>query len=285
MSFRPCLPAFAMALALLLSGALRAQETAAPLLVPDAQRDTQPGEPQKQGFHLRLGAGGLITPDYTGSKSYLFQPLPYVDATYGEVAALSYQDGLTVNAVHLGDFTAGPVARLRFGRSVSDNRTVLRGLGDIGPSVELGGFAAYDAGPINLRGIVAQDVAGGHKGLVAEFGASYTRPVFATAAGPWLLIAGPSLTVVDGQYNRSVFGINASQSKLSGRSIFRPGGGLEGAGFSTTLVVPITEKIAVTALAGYDRLLSDAARSPIVRNGVGSANQFTGGLFLTYQFF
>ena len=192
---------------------------------------------------------------------------------------------LWINAVHLGDFTAGPVVRLRFGRNVSDNKAVLRGLGDIGPSVEVGGFASYDAGPINLRGIVAQDVAGGHKGLVAEFGASYTRPVFSTKAGPWLLIAGPSLTVVDGQYDRSVFGINPSQSRLSGRPVFRPAGGFERAGFSGTLVVPITKKIAVTALAGYNRLLSDAARSPIVRNGVGSANQFTGGLFLTYQIF
>lgn len=280
MPFRRRLPAAALALTFLLPGISRAQEEAAPLLVPDAQ----PGEPQKEGLHVRLGAGGLVTPDYTGSKSYLFQPLPYVDATYGETAALSYQDGLTVNAVHLGDFAAGPVARLRFGRSVSDDRSVLRGLGDIGPSVELGGFAAYDAGPVNLRGVVAQDVAGGHRGLVAEFGASYTRPVFGTSAGPWLLIAGPSLTVVDGRYNRSVFGITPSQSRLSGRPVFRPGGGLEGAGFSATVVVPVTRRIAVTALAGYSRLLSDATRSPIVRDGVGSSNQFIGGLFLTYRF-
>lgn len=279
MPFRPYLSAIAVVATLLMAGIARAQEVAAPLLVPDAQ----PGEPQKKGLQVRLGAGGLIIPDYSGSKSYQVQPLPYIDATYGETVALSYQDGLTVNAFHFGDFTAGPVARLRLGRNVSDNRAVLRGLGDVGPSVELGGFAAYDADPINLRAIVAQDVAGGHKGLVAEFGASYTRAVFGTAAGPWLLIAGPSLTVVDGQYNQSFFGITPSQSKLSRRPVFRPAGGLEGVGFSTTLVIPITKTIAVTALAGYNRLLSDAARSPIVGHGVGSANQFTGGLFLTYQ--
>lgn len=275
------LPAVATALTLLSSGALRAQEAVAPLLVPDAQ----PGASQGAGFHLRLGAGGLITPDYTGSQSYLFRPLPYVNATYGDVAALSYQDGLTVNAVRLGNFTAGPVARVRFGRSVSDNQNILRGLGDIGPSVEVGGFAAYGTGPVRLRAIVAQDVAGGHRGLVAEFGATYTRSVLTTAAGPWILVAGPSLTVVNSQYNRSVFGIDASQSSLSGRPRFRPDGGVEGAGISTTLVVPITRKIAVTALTGYNRLLSDAAKSPIVRNGVGSADQFTGGIFLTYRFF
>lgn len=251
----------------------------------DPASTDQSGPPEMTGFHLRIGGGALILPDYLGSKTYRTQPLPYISATYGDDVALSYIDGLTYNAVRLGGLTAGPVARVRIGQNESDNRRVLRGLGNVGTSLEVGGFVNYESGPFSARLVIAQDVASGNKGLIAELGAQYTVNVLETAAGPWMLSAGPSLSIVDSRYNRSYFGINEQQSFRSGRPLYRPGGGLESVGFSAQLVAPITRKIAVTALFGDDRLLSDAARSPIVRGGVGAANQLLGGVFLTYQLF
>ena len=281
MPFMHRLQAAVALLTLLLATPTSAQEAAAPLLVPNAQ----PGQPAKQGLSVRLGAGALAVPDYLGSKTYKGQPLPYIDATYGNLAQFSVQDGLTVNALHWGGLTAGPAVRIRFGQNESDNRRVLRGRGDLGTAVELGGFVAYDAGPINLRAVVGQDVAGGHKGFVADFGATYTRAVFGTSAGPWLLSAGPSLTLVDQTFNQAYFGVTPSQAARLGKPAYRPNGGVEGLGVSATLVVPITQKIAVTGLVGYNKLVSDASNSPLIRNHVGSSNQFTGGAFLTYQLY
>jgi outer membrane scaffolding protein for murein synthesis (MipA/OmpV family) len=48
--------------------------------------------------------------------------------------------------------------------------------------------------------------------------------------------------------------------------------------------MPITDKIAVTTVANYGRLVGSAAGSPVVKQG-GSANQFFGGLFVTYTLF
>jgi outer membrane scaffolding protein for murein synthesis (MipA/OmpV family) len=109
--------------------------------------------------------------------------------------------------------------------------------------------------------------------------------VFGTSAGPWLLAAGPMLTLADARYEQSYFGIDPAQSARSGRPVYRPGGGVEGVGVGATLIVPITQKIAVTAVVGYTRLLGDAARSPIVRGGVGSPNQLIGGVFASYQLY
>jgi outer membrane scaffolding protein for murein synthesis (MipA/OmpV family) len=255
-----------------------AQEQAAPALGTAARSG-----PPAPALQVRLGAGVLAVPDYLGSKTSRARPLPDIDVRYRDLVALSYQDGLTVNAVDAGGFTAGPVVRVRFGQDESDNRRVLHGLGNVGTSVEAGGFAAYAAGPIDLRAFVGQDVAQGHKGLVAELGATITQAVFGTSAGPWLLAAGPTLTLADARYEQSYFGIDPAQSARSGRPVYRPGGGIEGVGAGATLIVPITRAIALTAVVGYTRLLSDAARSPIVRGGVGSANQVVGGVFASYQ--
>jgi outer membrane scaffolding protein for murein synthesis (MipA/OmpV family) len=242
-------------------------------------------QPPAQALQVRLGAGALAIPDYVGSKTVRAQPLPFIDVKYRDLVALSYQDGLTVNALDRGGFTAGPAVRLRFGQDESDNRRVLHGLGNVGTSVEAGCFAAYEAGPIDLRAFVGQDVAQGHKGLVAELGATATQAVFGTSAGPWLLAAGPTLTLADARYEQSYFGIDAAQSARSGRPVYRPGGGVEGVGVGATLIVPMTQRIALTAVLGYDRLLADAARSPIVRGGVGSPNQLIGGVFASYQLY
>lgn len=192
-------------------------------------------------------------------------------------------DGLTVNALRYGGLTAGPSVRIAFGRAERDNPGVLRGLGNIGAGVELGAFAAYDIGPVRLRAVVGQDVASGHKGFVGELGATWTDAVFGTAAGPWLLAAGPTMALGDARYQQSYYGITPSQSAASGRPVFTPSGGLVGVGGAATLIVPITERLAVTGILGYTRLVADPARSPLVRGGVGSLNQLTSGLFLSFQ--
>ncbi|MFZ4858407.1 MAG: MipA/OmpV family protein [Desulfuromonadaceae bacterium] len=47
--------------------------------------------------------------------------------------------------------------------------------------------------------------------------------------------------------------------------------------------MPWTKTVSVSVIAGFDRLASPVADSPLVRTR-GSENQFLGGLFLSYGF-
>jgi hypothetical protein len=78
------------------------------------------------------------------------------------------------NLVNYDGFKAGPIARYRFGRDEDDNNA-LDGLGDVNDSIELGGFLKYEIGIWSAGLTVAQDVAGGHEGLVAEATAGVAR--------------------------------------------------------------------------------------------------------------
>lgn len=236
-------------------------------------------------FSLDLGAGAFVAPTYSGSRRSSLKLVPAIRASYGDIVEFSPQDGLTANVIRVGGITAGPLARLRFGRKESDDRTALRGFGDINPSAELGGFLNYELGPVSLRATLGQDVANGHKGAVGDLAASYATNLATTEAGPWLLSIGPTASFGSINYMRASYGVSSAQSQRSGRNAFNPGAGLESFGLSASLIVPITDRVSLTTLAGWSRLAGDAASSPLVRNGFGSANQVSGGLFLTYKIY
>lgn len=251
--------------------------------VAHAQPSSLPGPPAGagQGWTASVGAGGLVSPAFRGGSSYLVRPIPALIVRHGDDFALS---GLEASYTPLrsGPWSAGAQARFRFGQDEADNRVALRGLGDVGFAAELGGFVRYGAGPVSLKASFAQDVAGGHDGQVATLGAVYALPLARTRSGPWLLSAGPSVTWASGKFNRAYYGVDAAQSARSGLAPYRPGSGLESAGLSANLIAPLTSRITLVGVAGYDRLLDRAADSPRIRQR-GARDQGTVGLFLTYR--
>ena len=69
----------------------------------------------------------------------------------------------------------------------------------------------------------------------------------------------------------------------TGLPTFRPDGGIYGVGATAGLLFQLGGPWGLYSYARYDRLLEDAKNSPITR-GFGSADQFSGGLALTYTF-
>ena len=53
-----------------------------------------------------------------------------------------------MTALSAGGISLGPAARLRFGRSASDDRAQLTGLRSFADTLELGGFLGYEFGPL-----------------------------------------------------------------------------------------------------------------------------------------
>jgi hypothetical protein len=55
---------------------------------------------------------------------------------------------LRITALSAGGISLGPAARLRFGRSASDDRAQLTGLRSFADTLELGRFLGYEFGPL-----------------------------------------------------------------------------------------------------------------------------------------
>lgn len=240
-------------------------------------------EPPAKTWDIRLGAGVAYQPDYEGSDDYDIEPLPFATVSYRDLVFLR-GPMLGANLLtyygpgEVGKFQAGPLIRYRFGRDEDDN-DALRGLGDVDGSIEVGGFVSFDSGPWSAGVTLFQDVSGGHEGLTAELEAGYGVPL----GDSLRLAAGLSATWASDDYMQSFFGVSAVQAQRSGLRRHEAEAGFKNVGLALSLDYAVTESWSVTARVGYERLLGDAADSPIVEDE-GSANQLGTALFVSYRF-
>jgi len=230
-----------------------------------------------------VGGGGAYAPDYEGSDDYEFQPFPFVSIVYDDFIFIE-GTALGINLLDfegpLGDdrIKAGPIARYGFGRDEDDNNA-LDGLGDVDDSIEVGGFLKYQVGIWSAGLTVVQDVGGGHDGLLAEASTGISVPLTEELRSS----IEASTSWADSNYMDTYFGISSAQSAKSGLDQFDADAGFKDVAVTLGLDYMLTESIGLSGRAQYKRLLGDAASSPIVEDE-GSADQFFGGLFLTYRF-
>jgi outer membrane protein len=241
------------------------------------------------GWQVTLGTGALYSPGYEGDDDYTLMVLPNVQVRYQDRFFASVQEGAGYHLLRAGNVTAGPIGRLRFSRKEDGDQTFtiagsrtsdLLGLGDVGTSIELGGFLRYEAGPFAAGAELRQAVSG-HDGLVMDLNANIRGRI--NSGGPpviWSL--GPRLRIVDDTYNSAYFGVTPVQSLASGLPQFEAGSGVYSYGAGAFALVPLDRqgRWSVAAFAGYDRLTGDAGDAPLVRLR-GSPGQFSAGLFLS----
>ena len=94
------------------------------------------------------------------------------------------------------------------------------------------------------------------------------------------LFVGPSIAAADATYMKSYFGVSPREAVGTSLTPFTPGGGLKNASFGATATWLISEHWLFLVDAAYERLLDDAARSPVVE----TRTQFTLGLDIIYHF-
>jgi outer membrane protein len=250
-------------------------------------------QPSSDGWSLTMGAGSLLAPAYEGDDETRLSLLPNIQVAYGDRFFASVQEGVGYKLVNDGDLVAGPIARIRFSRdedgdqpfavSGEDTRD-LAGLGDVGASVELGGFLNYRAGSLEVSAEARQAVSG-HEGFTAELGVRWTgrNSLFGP---PVIWSVGPRLRFADERFTSAYFGVTPVQSSPSGLPVFETDGGLYAYGLGATAIIPLTTdgRWSAVAIAGYDQLNGDASASPLVRLR-GSEHQGSLGVFLSYRFF
>jgi len=236
--------------------------------------------PGEGGWIATVGGNMNISPRYLGAEIYGFGGLPDISfRKAGTPAEFSPpEDGLDFEL--LGDrvFSAGLVANIRESRYGSLDRQ-LRGLRSYPIAPDIGVYAQAWLLPEALRARVEvrQGLRDGD-GTVADIFVDAVRRV-----GAFTLSAGPRMTFADASANRLEFGVSDDRATLNPAPAFHPSAGLRTVGLGAAVSYDWSPEWRTTLYYKYDRLVGDAAQSPIVRL-YGSANQMTFGLGIHYSF-
>ncbi|WP_300295445.1 MipA/OmpV family protein [Ferrovibrio sp.] len=231
---------------------------------------------EKTDWRLTIGAGAMLAPSYLGSDDYDIDALPLFDLRYADRVFLSTRDGLGANLLSSSRWRAGPVIKYRFGRDQDDD-DALRGLGDVDPAGEAGGFVHYDLRPFKLGAEIRQGF-GGHEAVIGDMFVTWSTRL----TDSLMLTAGPRATVASKDFTQTYFGIDAGQAARSGYRPYDPDGAYVSYGLGATLTYKLTDQLSLGGFAGIDRIAGDAADSPIV-DQAGSATQARLGLTLGYS--
>lgn len=237
-------------------------------------------QPAGPGTEISVGVASLAVPRFPGAGQERVLALPDVSITIGRVFFASRANGIGVRVYDRHGISAGLIARPDLGRRQSDINRVLPGLTPISGTAELGGFLDLAITPKLAWHSEVRKAVSGHDGAVLVTGLSWTQRLDART----FLNVAPQVRLADGRYMRAYFGIDARAAAASQLALYRPAGGLEQTGVQVAAVRRIGARLELTASADYERLVSSAARSPIVHSRHGSPDQVTGLVSLRYRF-
>lgn len=227
-----------------------------------------------------IGAEGAYKPDFEGANASMLSPVPimYIRRAGSADAFHSPRDNASIALIDFGNLRAGPAAKFVSARHQSSN-SALYGLGDVDAAFEIGGFIEYF--PVDWFRLRNETRAGlgGHRGVVSDFSADFIVPVTRALT----FSAGPRFTWESTEATAPYFSIDAAQAMATGLSTFDAKGGAHSAGAGAQVRYRIKPQWEVHSYVEYDRLLGDAAKSPLV-TARGSVNQITVGIGASYSF-
>lgn len=236
--------------------------------------------PVKPPLRIRIALGPQLQPGFPGNDRLRLNPMVSVARARGDQPFRfgTQGDGPSIALYHPagGRFEIGPNFLLTGRRRSGD---LFPGLPAVDRTFEAGVYAQWwQTERIRLRGAIRRGV-GGHNGWIGQFGADYVR----RDADRWLVSLGPRVTVADAPFHRNWFGVSPDTAAATGLSRYTPNGGLYSVGLTSRVNFELTPRWGIQAQALYERLIDDAARSPIIRRA-DSRNQLSVGLGLTYSF-
>ena len=258
--------ALVLLLAVPAAGAAVAQGAAG----PGAYAGPEP-RPDRPALSFTLQAGVSAIPEFPGSDELIVGPdigfrfgsLQFGRFGFGDPDPDLVRTGLGVR----GSF--------RFlGERDSSEHEELRGLDDVDTALELGAGLGYRQDAYQVFGDLRYGVTG-HDALVGEVGAD----VFFRPTDRVLVNAGPRVLFAEDDYAQTYFGVSPEESALSGLDAFEAEGGAISAGLEVGARYFIDDDWGIEGSINYDRLLGDAADSPITE--AGSADQYRVRIGLT----
>lgn len=249
------------------------------LLLPLAALTAAPALAQdKEDIRVRAGVGAQVRPDFPGSGDRQVAPLIDVDIARGDAPFRieAPDDSFGLRLIEAERFTLGPAANIRPSRTANK---VGAPVDRVGTSVEVGAFADFLPSPsLRVRGELFKGV-NGHEGLVGSIGVDHIW----RDADRYAVTLGPRLLISDSRFQRAYFGVGPQAAAATGLPAYRPGGGVHGVALAGGASVQLGPRWGLFGYARAERLVRDAAKSPIVRE-LGSRNQLSAGLGLSYVF-
>ncbi|HET9811358.1 MAG TPA: MipA/OmpV family protein [Sphingomicrobium sp.] len=227
---------------------------------------------------MRVGLGAQLRPEFIGADGMEVAPLWDLDFARGTnefgFEAPDYSFGIPI--VSTDGFSFGPAANLASGRKNSD---VDVPVGKVATTIEAGAFASFDlTESLHLRAELLKGI-NGHQGLVGEIGADQVW----RDGDRYVISIGPRVLFSNARYQRAYFGVTPAAALESGLPAYRPGAGIHGVAVASGMSYQFNPRWGLFGYARYERLVGDAAKSPIVRE-FGSRNQLSGGIGLNYTF-
>ena len=225
-----------------------------------------------------VGLGVGAAPDYEGSEDMQAVPMLMFNHNYdsGRYVKL-LGPNLRVNLIADKAFSLGPILNYRGKRSDVDNDQVDR-MDKVDAAIEAGVFAGYKVNNFSFEVEFLTDVSDEHDGSLAKASVGYHWK----ASDRLSITPGVSLTYADSDYMDTYFGVNSGNRGSSSLSNYSADSGIKDLGANLVAHYTPWENWGIMAIGSYSRLQNDAKDSPIV-DDEGDANQFFGGLMVTYR--
>ena len=230
-----------------------------------------------------LGAASL--PEFEGADED--QIVPFGVLRLNAWGAGIEIDGLQGRVNLLGEgsvLRAGPAFSLTLPRDSDD--PAIEALREVDIAVEVGGYVGFETpfGGLNegtLSGMVQvrNDVLGEHDGLLVTPELEY----FFAVNRIFRIGAGVNATWASEDYMNAYFDVTANDAVASGLPQFNADSGFKDAGAEVYSILSLSEQWGVFSRVAYNRLIGDAADSPIVRQA-GDRDQLFYGAGVFYRF-
>ena len=235
----------------------------------------------KSDWQFTLGGGVSISPKYEGSDRLALGGMPIAEIEWKERLFISSTRGIGGYIVSTDALKVSAAVGYAPGRDEKDGKPKsgkvnrLKGLGDIDGSAVVSLGAAYEFSMFTAS-LSANRYIGGSDGFTVTAGFGVAYPL-TDKLGLGLEV---NTTWADSAYMGDYFGINAAQSRRSGRKAYKAEAGLKDVGVTLSATYRLNDSITLMMSGGLSRLLGDAGSSPVV----GEKNQPSAMLGLSYRF-
>lgn len=222
-------------------------------------------------YVVHLGGGVKYQPKYPGADDYIFVPYPLAAVSRFNIPGLGQFGGKT------SGLSLYPSFGFHGEREASDSPS-LAGTNTVDWAIEVGAGVAYRYDW--LRGFVqARQGFNGYSGQVVDFGFD----IIIQPMDRFTFVFGPRATWASDDYMSTYFGVSAAEAAASPggpMAAYNASAGFESVGAVARISYALTERTFVHVQGEWERLVDDAANSPIVSD----ENQFSIGIGLTRKF-
>jgi outer membrane scaffolding protein for murein synthesis (MipA/OmpV family)/predicted N-acyltransferase len=215
------------------------------------------------------GVAGRVRPAHMGSSQYVYDAAPILEADYGDILSISFDDGAKWRALRVGPVRAGPIVEYR--QSFNDH--LPPGAFRMRDAVELGGFAEWRT-PLGIAEARLRRAVNAYQGWSGDLSFNTGLPITHK-----LTLAGQARVAwADSNFTQEYFGLKPHAASRFGLPKFLDEDYVS-AGAELDVIRQLSPRVRLVTSLTADRIVSELRPSPLFSN----RNMFTAAIGLTYH--